>query len=1492
MRLFFIIVVMIFSAKSWAEIQVIASRSEVGSVWNNFTGDRTLYQAKLDSSHGILILEKYATNTNLNPRTLVWKREYPLHTSEELAHATTEMQRIELNWPLETYYRLHARDCQALIFAIPVGNLFQLADQTREIVSRLEAPSEDFNIKRLVKFSPACGSPAFYLGAILTHDHKFKRFAIVSENGSRLPLRVEKENGQLLIKNQTTTLVRISGQNSFDSESGGDFTASVITDCARGLYKTYDFEVRRRRQNGSYVWSLMFFQELDGHISLSNDRDPEFDVGQAIAQAPVDLVTGVLDGIFGTLIWNIFVSGAKKREMVENSIYEEAKKNETMRETFTDQELRALAHRIAVNASLPWFAPFSDTEGIKKRAAMEFAFELVKKVALEKLPEGSLPDMARGVAIRATRDLEQCLRAASSSGEIDVCVAKFARSAPYRVGRELLTLHIEAGLRDQTLTTQQKRGVLATSLKRFDQCSQSNYFRPYDEHIKNLAANRRRARTPRPPDERRAVRRGFVDDDLPFNANNVIMSCLFQGVMDGTDEATTLSIDDLLRPLMADSSTRTAKREELLGAMRQCLSSARYFVQAENFRQYNHQHLQSLEVEQFQQKLSECIATTKVKTAEVVIERQVATNNALVEATRDNPALRQQVVQLTMTEGLKPCLERQRGVPDPAKCTTMAQNVATRESFILILQDNLAKEMGRDTPAYNWALREVGLGNMEPRPYSYNLRKCFDDRRAVLLTSLARDGSTIPTDDFSNANCITRAIMELAPEMVRQKYLKTLREKPDLKDIPALRDPTMITEMGQKMKHCLFEELKSFDTVDALSAALEGAQARCTVSLYKEILPRVIEMAMNQKLLSVVPDEARRRELVARLKADFTARIQGLDTEANIMAQVDAFTADATIEIVKQSLRWSVADNLPGNEERQTAMSDQIIAQVVTPTWEAQMRAAIAAGDDALQKRLQAQVKKTAAPLIMETALPERLREHVSSASSRASITRGVVQEYRKCLGKIKDDARDFDKKFDQCAVKATNSATHSIFQVSLNSALELYFPVSTGTAAEISGNRAAQRQVKSRLLVNSLWTEIARANAAGPRAVARLGEIFKVRAGREVALILVERELYRSLSGSIRERVVPRAQANARACFQNIEDKLTRRETVNVQAAMDICSKKIKVETAEMALMESFESNLGFLSSEPSRTGPVLTDTRQFFNRCVAAYAGWTDTQLETKLNECMSKTVLHFAERLAQATLDYMSRIRAGSPVAMPAFQACLNIVEGQLSRGLTWVKDEVEKCTNTALKPNLKLEVHRYYNTKIPSNLNGGQRAVVEDGFTILLPIFDGKIITSGSASSDPIGSLSDTFTQMATFLGDSARFDQVTTQRRITDFKVHMRSRLSGTSTMTDKQFIEELVRSDLMTTMIEGYIAEKIIAKADEIGLGDQARRRVVSPNNMQAIFERNATGRDIMDAIKREVVRPLLAGTPMNVVMAKVKADILTEINRRIDDIKRAISPF
>jgi len=227
----------------------------------------------------------------------------------------------------------------------------------------------------------------------------------------------------------------------------------------------------------------------------------------------------------------------------------------------------------------------------------------------------------------------------------------------------------------------------------------------------------------------------------------------------------------------------------------------------------------------------------------------------------------------------------------------------------------------------------------------------------------------------------------------------------------------------------------------------------------------------------------------------------------------------------------------------------------------------------------------------------------------------------------------------------------------------------------------------------------------------------------------------------------------------------------------------------------------------------------------------------LDSSLNDCITRTVLHFSRELGLATLEYMSPIRSGPNLAMPAFEACLATVEGNRSRGTSYVNTEVSRCVEASFKPNLIREVRVYFNGRIPSNLNATQRSVVEEAFTLLSPAFDGKIISSGSGASDPVASLRSSFTQLSSFVSDAARFDSATTRSRIQAFKTRIDSRIQGDNTITDTQFMESLVQSDLMTTIVQSTIASRVIAKANEYGLGGQARDRIVTPENMRAIFE-------------------------------------------------------
>ena len=108
----------------------------------------------------------------------------------------------------------------------------------------------------------------------------------------------------------------------------------------------YNFAVGKVRKNGRDKWKLTSFTPLSGVISLALDRDPEIDVAEDIVEAPAELFLGLLDGIFGTLVW-AFIPSDTKREMIYDRVLEQARANATLRQHFTDQELQAMSRRIA-----------------------------------------------------------------------------------------------------------------------------------------------------------------------------------------------------------------------------------------------------------------------------------------------------------------------------------------------------------------------------------------------------------------------------------------------------------------------------------------------------------------------------------------------------------------------------------------------------------------------------------------------------------------------------------------------------------------------------------------------------------------------------------------------------------------------------------------------------------------------------------------------------------------------------------------------------------------------------------------------------------------------------------------------------------------------------------------------------------------------------------------------------------------------------------------
>ncbi|MEK6626093.1 MAG: hypothetical protein AABY86_14060, partial [Bdellovibrionota bacterium] len=381
MKIFILLAFLVMGSSLRAEFITLTSRTQGPNFTQFFTGDRYKLFAQLDTQLKLLRISAWEYG---NPPEHLWHRDYPLTTQVELMAANRAMAHSELNYDLSSFVTLHEGNCTALFFSVLSDETVELDRNVARIVSRLEGDSNDLSIHHLLTVNTQCYG-AIKVGAVLNKQNEFVKFALVSGDRRALTgMSIETQNGHFFIKRNGVPFVRIIKEN-FTRTRGGNFSVHVSRDCSGQNFMQYNFAVGKVRKNGRDKWKLTSFTPLSGVISLALDRDPEIDVAEDIVEAPAELFLGLLDGIFGTLVW-AFIPSDTKKEMIYDRVLEQARANATLRQHFTDQELQAMSHRIANNNTLRWFAPFTGQGQVKKAAYLEFSTALIRKIAAESLP--------------------------------------------------------------------------------------------------------------------------------------------------------------------------------------------------------------------------------------------------------------------------------------------------------------------------------------------------------------------------------------------------------------------------------------------------------------------------------------------------------------------------------------------------------------------------------------------------------------------------------------------------------------------------------------------------------------------------------------------------------------------------------------------------------------------------------------------------------------------------------------------------------------------------------------------------------------------------------------------------------------------------------------------------------------------------------------------------------------------------------------------------
>ncbi|HAZ11426.1 MAG: hypothetical protein A2X86_10610 [Bdellovibrionales bacterium GWA2_49_15] len=1077
LKIFTFLAFLVMSGVLRAEFITLTSRTQGPNFTQFFTGDRYKVFAQIDTAQKLLRISAWEYG---NPPEHLWHRDYPLTSQTELMAANRAMAHSELSYDLSSFVTLHEANCTALFFSVLSEETVELDRDVARIVTRLEGDSNDLAIHHLLTVNTQCYGP-IKVGAVLNKQNEFVKFALVSGDRRVLSgMSIESQSGHFFIKKNGVPFVRILKEN-FSRTGGGNFSVHVSRDCSGQNFLQYNFSVGKIRKDGRDKWRLTSFTPADGVISLAMDRNPEIDVAEDIVEAPVELFLGLLDGIFGTLVW-AFIPGDTKREMIYSRVLEQARANATLREHFTDQELQAMSHRIANNNSLRWFAPFTGQGRVKKAAYLEFSTALMKKIAAESLPAGSTAEDAERIMYVTTRDLQACLQAAGEQEEFDTCMAKFTRSGPYRLGRELLLAHLGKKLVSQNLTESERSAIINTAALEYNRCAQNEYFRRYDDHIKTAYSNRR---------NRQKTNLFNVADQ--FDGNAVIRSCLYSAMNEGAELALGTIVGKTVQDNLQNPQTRARISNGLKEQYKNCAKGHGFYRETQGYREYNYASLRRLETQDFETKISQCIDAVTVAAGRQVIDANLRENTSLVEATRTNPAQMELVIRTTMEQGLERCLATQTS-PRPTDCLPLVEVVAAKEVMGLVMRDTVSKGLeGNPTEAQ----RILGMiGMAESANVQFNMNQCFQDRMTNLNERLAH-GETLATDNAAILNCIKGAILVVAPAIGVAKYNASIADMPVIVGLD-LNSSEMRTRVQTQVRSCFETGLSGIPNMAELSTGLTQITDNCTLSLYQELVPSIVQDVLRLKVAATFTDQYAQRRVLAALDRRFRAKVMAQADPTAIIELIDGFTLEATFFILEEALKESVHSNVPGDSR---AFSDNLLTTILTPARREAITLAVNTKNDNQLKEVLGQIKKDAGIMILEHSIPLKIAEHVPQENLRSSITAQVGRNYKACLKKFRNTAADFDRKFASCNSTAMNEATISVFRTGLDLALEEHFPTQGQDSWTRQFNREKHQRVRAKLINAAFRREVAEINAGGGGfALTILSYQFKFNAGIEIA--------------------------------------------------------------------------------------------------------------------------------------------------------------------------------------------------------------------------------------------------------------------------------------------------------------------------------------------------------------------------------------------------------
>ena len=140
-----------------------------------------------------------------------------------------------------------------------------------------------------------------------------------------------------------------------------------------------------------------------------------------------------------------------------------------------------------------------------------------------------------------------------------------------------------------------------------------------------------------------------------------------------------------------------------------------------------------------------------------------------------------------------------------------------------------------------------------------------------------------------------------------------------------LTSPEMRTRVQTQVRSCFERSLSSIPSMNELSTSLEQITANCTLSLYQELVPSIVQDVLRSKLPQIL--------LTRREKKSFKCvgwkirqQVMAQTDPAAIIALIDSFTLEATFYVLEEALKTSVRSAVPVDSR---AFADTLLTTVL-----------------------------------------------------------------------------------------------------------------------------------------------------------------------------------------------------------------------------------------------------------------------------------------------------------------------------------------------------------------------------------------------------------------------------------------------------------------------------------------------------------------------------------------------------------------------------------